>query len=127
MTIVLSTLVAGVLGLLFGAGIGYFARQFLASKRATMAESRAQQIINEAKSKSQDLLIEAKDTALKTLEEAVERNPEHPSSRIQLGLTYYVMGQHEKAKTEWLKVLRKRPDDKMAQMYLNLLLTPQRP
>jgi hypothetical protein len=70
MTIVLSTLTAGVLGLLFGAGIGYFSRQFLASKKATNAEARAKQILNEGKSQAQDIILEAKNTALKTLEES---------------------------------------------------------
>ena len=89
MTIVLSTLVAGVLGLLFGVGIGYFARQFLASKRASMAESRAQQILADAKSKGQDLMFEAKDTALKTLEESKKEEKERLSqlSRIENLLT----------------------------------------
>lgn len=89
MTIVLSTLVAGVLGLLFGVGIGYFARQFLASKRANMAESRAQQILADAKSKGQDLMLEAKDTALKTLEESKKDEKERLSqlSRIENLLT----------------------------------------
>lgn len=62
--------------------------------------------------------------AIKELEDAIRLNPDYPTARIQLGLTYYVMGQHEKAKTEWLKVLRGFPENKMAQMYLNLLLTP---
>lgn len=62
--------------------------------------------------------------AVKELEDAIRLNPDYPTARIQLGLTYYVMGQHEKAKTEWLKVLRGFPENKMAQMYLNLLLTP---
>lgn len=64
--------------------------------------------------------------AIRELEDAVKINPGYLPSRIQLGLTYYAMGQHEKAKTEWLKVLRQQPDDKMAQMYMNLLLTPSR-
>jgi len=63
-------------------------------------------------------------SAVRVLQEAVGQNPGYPSSRIQLGLTFYVMGQHEKAKTEWLKVLREHPRDRMAQMYMNLLLSP---
>jgi tetratricopeptide (TPR) repeat protein len=65
------------------------------------------------------------DSALKELEDAVRENPDYTQSRVQLGLTYYAMGQHEKAKTEWLKVLRANPADKVAQMYMNLLLTPK--
>ncbi|OGM97448.1 MAG: ribonuclease Y [Candidatus Yanofskybacteria bacterium RIFCSPHIGHO2_01_FULL_41_21] len=85
MTIVLSTLVAGLLGALFGIGIGYFARQFIASKRATNAESRAQQIINDGKSQAQDIVLEAKNTALKTLEESKKEEKERSAqlSRIE--------------------------------------------
>lgn len=64
--------------------------------------------------------------SVKELEDAVRLNPDFPSTRTQLGLTYYTMGLHEKAKTEWLKILRQNPGDKMAQMYMNLLLTPSR-
>jgi len=89
MTIVLSTLVAGVLGVLFGALIGYFARQFLASKKATNAESKAQQILNEGKSQAQDIILEAKNTALKTLEESKKEEKERSAqlSRIESLLT----------------------------------------
>ena len=77
MTIVLPTLVAAVLGLLFGAGIGYFIRQLVASRRSSMAESRAQQILNTSKSQAQDIILEAKNTALKTLEESKKEEKEH--------------------------------------------------
>src|SRR3989344_8852882 len=89
MTIVLSTLVAGVLGILFGVGIGYFARQFFASKKATNAESRAQQILNDGKSQAQDIILEAKNTALKTLEESKKEEKERSAqlSRIEGLLT----------------------------------------
>ncbi|MEK7217552.1 MAG: ribonuclease Y [Patescibacteria group bacterium] len=89
MTIVLSTLVAGVLGILFGGLIGYFARQFLASKKAANAESRAQQILNEGKSQAQDIILEAKNTALKTLEESKKEEKERSAqlSRIESLLT----------------------------------------
>lgn len=65
------------------------------------------------------------DGALKELEDTVAQHPDYAPSRVQLGLTFYAMGQHEKAKTEWLKVLRANPEDKVAQMYMNLLLTPK--
>ena len=89
MTIVLSTLVAGVLGVFLGALIGYFARQFFASKKATNAESRAQQILNEGKSQAQDIILEAKNTALKTLEESKKEEKERSAqlSRIEGLLT----------------------------------------
>lgn len=59
--------------------------------------------------------------AVKILEEAVNLNPGYAPARIQLGLTYYTMGQAGRAKAEWLKVVRKDPNDKLANMYLNLL------
>jgi len=65
------------------------------------------------------------DGALNELEETVRAHPDYAPSRVQLGLTYYTMGQHEKAKSEWLKVLRANPGDTVAQMYMNLLLTPK--
>jgi ribonuclease Y len=56
--------------ILLGFLIGFFLRKFLASRKATQAESRAQAIINESKAKAQDILLEANDKALKVLEEA---------------------------------------------------------
>ncbi|MEK9157938.1 MAG: ribonuclease Y [Patescibacteria group bacterium] len=89
MTIVLSTLVAGVLGAILGIAIGYFARQFLASKRASQAESRAEQILNEAKSKGQSVILEAQNTALKALEESKKEEKDRSAqlSRIENLLT----------------------------------------
>jgi ribonuclease Y len=89
MTIVLSTLTAGLLGTLLGIAVGYFARQFLASKRANQAESRAQQILNEGKSKAQDIVLEAKNTALKSLEESKNEEKDRMAqlSRIESLLT----------------------------------------
>lgn len=89
MTIVLSTLVAGVLGAILGIIIGYFARQFLASKRASQAESKAEQILNEAKSKGQSIVLEAQNTALKTLEESKKEEKDRSAqlSRIENLLT----------------------------------------
>ena len=65
------------------------------------------------------------ESSVRELDEAIKLRPEYTSPRVQLGLTYYTMGQQEKAKTEWLKVIRAEPGDKMAQMYMNLLLTPR--
>lgn len=61
--------------------------------------------------------------SVKELEEAINLNPDFPDGITQLGLTYYAMGQLDKAKHEWLKVLRIRPGDKMAMMYMNLLMS----
>ncbi len=100
MTIVLSTVAAGILGVLFGALIGYFARQLLASKRANQAEGRAQSILKEAQSKAQDILLEAKDTALKSLEEAKKESTERSAqlSRIESLLTKKETELEQKAK-----------------------------
>ncbi|MBP9822084.1 MAG: ribonuclease Y [Candidatus Pacebacteria bacterium] len=85
MTIILPALIAASLGLL----IGYFARQFLASQKASNAESKAQQILTDAKSQAQDLVLEAKNTALKTLEESKKEEKERSAqlSRIESLLT----------------------------------------
>lgn len=64
--------------------------------------------------------------SLRELTEAVHLNEDYTNPRVQLGLTYYTMGDNERAKAEWLKALEKNPDDKMANMYLTLLLTPSR-
>src|SRR3989338_7632748 len=89
MTIVLSTLVAGGLGVFLCALIGDFSRQFFSSKKTTNAESRAQQILNEGKSQAQDIILEAKNTALKTLEESKKEEKERSAqlSRIEGLLT----------------------------------------
>lgn len=62
--------------------------------------------------------------AVRELEEAVRLNEAYLASRIQLGLTYYTMGEQARAKAEWEKVLAKNPDDKMAKMYMSLVMTP---
>lgn len=59
--------------------------------------------------------------SVRELEEAVSINPDYTPATLNLGITYYTMGQMEKAKAEWLKVLHKNPNDKMAQMYMNLI------
>lgn len=64
--------------------------------------------------------------ALRELEEAVRLNDNYPQSRIQLGLTCYSMGDQARAREQWEKVLAMNPDDKMAKMYMNLLMTPSR-
>ncbi|MEK7689197.1 MAG: tetratricopeptide repeat protein, partial [Deltaproteobacteria bacterium] len=58
--------------------------------------------------------------SVRELEEAININPEYIPARINLGITYYTMGHIEKAKAEWMKVLHKNPNDKKAQMYMNL-------
>ncbi|MEE9614973.1 MAG: tetratricopeptide repeat protein [Thermodesulfobacteriota bacterium] len=59
--------------------------------------------------------------SVRELEDAAKMNAAYHAARVQLGLTYYAMGQRDRAKAEWLKVLRFDPNDKMANMYMNLL------
>ncbi|MBI5286811.1 MAG: tetratricopeptide repeat protein, partial [Deltaproteobacteria bacterium] len=59
--------------------------------------------------------------SVKELEEAKDINPNYTPARLALGVTYYKMGQMEKARGEWLKVLHQNPDDQRVQIYLNLL------
>lgn len=40
---------------------------------------------------------------------------------IQLGLTYYVMGEYELAKKQWNRVLSKDPNNSVAKLYINML------
>lgn len=60
-------------------------------------------------------------TAIKELKESVELKPDYAAARIQLGLTYFLMGEHGKATAEWATVLKKYPEDKLARMYMNLV------
>ncbi|MCK5475814.1 MAG: ribonuclease Y [Candidatus Pacebacteria bacterium] len=61
-----------------GSTIGYFGRQFLASKQMETAEGKVSKIINEAKNKAAEILLEAKNKAVKILDdvknEGIERN-----------------------------------------------------
>ena len=85
----MSPLVVAVLALIFGAVVGYIARQILATVRISSAEGRAQTILSDAKSKSQDFLLEAKNKALSILEEAKKEEKERSSqlARIENLLT----------------------------------------
>lgn len=59
--------------------------------------------------------------AVGAFEEALKVNPQYSHARLQLGVTYYLMNHKEKAKAEWLKVRHEAPDEKRADMYLNLV------
>ena len=59
--------------------------------------------------------------SVQILDEAVNLNPDYLNARVQLGITYFTMGQPERARTEWMKVITKDPNNKLASMYLNLL------
>ena len=66
------------------------------------------------------------ESSKRELEEALKINATYPEALIQLGLTCYMMGQLDRAKQEWLKVLTIRPGDRMAKMYMNLLMGAKR-
>ena len=85
----LSPLIAAVSALLPGLIIGYLVRHLVASRKVTLAESRAEAVLADSKSKSQDILLEAKNNALKILEEAKKEEKERNSqlSRIENLLT----------------------------------------
>lgn len=85
----LNPLIAAVSALLPGLVIGYLIRHLVASRKVTLAESKAEAVIAESKSKSQDILLEAKNSALKILEEAKKEERERNSqlSRIENLLT----------------------------------------
>ncbi len=61
-----------------GSVIGYFGRQFLATKQMETAEGKVNKIITEAKDKAAEILLDSKNKAVKILDDAkneeVERN-----------------------------------------------------
>ncbi len=73
-----------LLGSIIGFVAGYIIRQILASKRISLAESKAQQILNDSKNKAQDILLEAKNTALKILEDAKKEEKERHSQLLRI-------------------------------------------
>ncbi len=82
-------LITAVSALLPGLIIGYLIRHLVASRKVTLAESRAEAVLADSKSKSQDILLEAKNNAFKILEEAKKEEKERNSqlSRIENLLT----------------------------------------
>src|SRR3989344_936750 len=75
----LNPLITAVSALLPGLVIGYLIRHLVASRKVTLAESKAEAVIADSKSKSQDILLEAKNSALKILEEAKKEEKERNS------------------------------------------------
>ncbi|MCK4592092.1 ribonuclease Y [Candidatus Parcubacteria bacterium] len=61
-----------------GSVIGYFGRQFLATKQMETAEGKVNKIITEAKNKAAEILLDSKNKAVKILDDAkneeIERN-----------------------------------------------------
>lgn len=89
MVLGINPLVAVILAICIGFIVGYLIRQFLVSRRISLAESKAQNILSESKSKAQDILLEAKNKALEILEEAKKEEKERNAqlARIENLLT----------------------------------------
>ncbi|MCK5332503.1 ribonuclease Y [Candidatus Parcubacteria bacterium] len=68
----------GLVAFTLGGVIGYFGRQFFASKQMETAEGKVGKIISEAKDKAAGILLESKNNAVKILDDAkneeIERN-----------------------------------------------------
>jgi len=85
----LNPLITAVSALLPGLVIGYLVRHLVASRKVTLAESRAEATLADSKAKSQEIILEAKNNAFKILEEAKKEEKERNSqlSRIENILT----------------------------------------
>lgn len=60
----------GLVTLIFGLIVGYFARKKVAQTEADSLEAKMQHLIDDAKNKEKEILIKAKDQALKIIDEA---------------------------------------------------------
>jgi len=85
----LNPLIAAVSALLPGLVIGYLIRHLVASRKVTLAESKAEATLADSKTKAQEIILEAKNNAFKILEEAKKEEKERNSqlSRIENILT----------------------------------------
>ena len=82
MTLQVASTVSGALAAVAGLFIGYFLRQFIASRRIPSAESKAENILLEAKNSAQGILLEAKNNSLKVIEEAkIDEKERHDQLR----------------------------------------------
>lgn len=70
MTIELTQLAVGVIGLVFGSMLGYLARQSIAKHQRGTAEEQVSKIISNAKTEASKILINARDKSVKVLDEA---------------------------------------------------------
>ncbi len=81
-------IVAILLALGIGGGVGYFVRVQMAKAKMNSAETRAEQLIAEAKNKEKEMLLQAKDQALKIIEDAkkdeAERRRELQSAQSRI-------------------------------------------
>lgn len=61
------------------------------------------------------------DEAIEHLTQCLLENPNYLPAYVQLGLSYYTMGEYELAKKQWENVLEKDPDNTIAKTYMNML------
>lgn len=61
------------------------------------------------------------DVAIEHLTHCLLDNPNYLPAYLQLGLSYYAMGEYELARKQWERVLEKDPDNVVAKTYLNML------
>lgn len=59
--------------------------------------------------------------SIENLTHCLLENPNYLPALIQLGLTYYVMGETDLAKKQWERVLDKDKDNSVVKVYLNML------
>ena len=65
-----------VIGLVVGAGAGYWYRQSQAGKKIGSAEARAEKILEDAKNREKELLLEAKTRSLEIIDQAKKQESE---------------------------------------------------
>lgn len=84
---------SAILGILFGALIGYFIRQLIAKQQINSAELKAEQIVGDAKLKAQEVLLDSKKKSFKLLDEAKK---EHRERQLQLDRIQKLIERKEK-------------------------------
>ncbi|MCX6797131.1 MAG: Rnase Y domain-containing protein [Candidatus Doudnabacteria bacterium] len=72
-----------LIGLVAGAGLGYFVRQQIGAKRVGTAEGRAEKIIEEAHRKEKEMLLEARSKAIELIDQAKKQEGEFRSQIVQ--------------------------------------------
>lgn len=70
------TIIITLVGIGIGVGLGYFIRMQMAKAKMNSAETRADQLLVEARNKEKEILLQAKDQAMKTIEEAKKEETE---------------------------------------------------
>lgn len=59
--------------------------------------------------------------AIEHLTQCLLENPNYLPAYVQLGLSYYSMGEYELARKQWENVLKKDPNNTVARTYINML------